>query len=195
VSDPQGRSVPAVHGTRPITPDAPFERALSDYLRARHDARALTDLYGRFVHGEAEFDALMRRVLLRALARSVGDDVRVGRGVLFRHPETFEIGSGVFLGEQTMIQGRVDGTCRIGDRVWIAYIAQQRVELLLELFPDDAGHLGEAGGSGGAHQGFGAFPDADLLGGSHELLGRPRARDALRPPASLRLADVRVKRQ
>jgi acetyltransferase-like isoleucine patch superfamily enzyme len=119
VSDPRGRSVPAVHGTRPITPDAPFERALSDYLRARHDARALTDLYGRFVHGEAEFDALMRRVLLRALARSVGDDVSVGRGVLFRHPETFEIGSGVFLGEQTMIQGRVDGTCRIGDRVWI----------------------------------------------------------------------------
>jgi acetyltransferase-like isoleucine patch superfamily enzyme len=39
--------------------------------------------------------------------------------VLFRHPETFEIGNGVFLGEQTMIQGRVDGTCRIGDHVWI----------------------------------------------------------------------------
>jgi acetyltransferase-like isoleucine patch superfamily enzyme len=119
MSERQGRSVAAVHGKRTIEPDAPFERGLSDYLRARHDARALMELYGRFVQGEAEFDALMRRAVLRALARSVGDDVRVGRGVLFRHPETFEIGNGVFLGEQTMIQGRVDGTCRIGDHVWI----------------------------------------------------------------------------
>lgn len=119
MSERRGRSVAAVHGKRTIEPDAPFERGLSEYLRARHDARALMDLYGRFVQGEAEFDALMRRAVLRALARSVGDDVRVGRGVLFRHPETFEIGNGVFLGEQTMIQGRVDGTCRIGDHVWI----------------------------------------------------------------------------
>ena len=117
--DPPGQIVPAMHGRRPIEPDPPFERGLSEHLRARHDARALMALYGRFVQGEAEFDALMRRALLRALARSVGDDVRVGRGVLFRHPETFEIGDGVFLGEQTMIQGRVDGTCRIGDHVWI----------------------------------------------------------------------------
>lgn len=70
-----------------------------------------------FVQGESEFDAMMRRVVLRALVRSMS--VTVGRGGVFRHPETFEIGSGVFLGEQTMIQGRVNGTCRIGDRVWI----------------------------------------------------------------------------
>jgi acetyltransferase-like isoleucine patch superfamily enzyme len=111
--------VPAVHGARVIEPDPPFERDLSQYLRARHDARALIGLYGRFVQGEAEFDGLMRRALLRALARSVGDGLTVGRGVVFRHPETFEIGAGVFLGEQTVIQGRLNGTCRIGDRVWI----------------------------------------------------------------------------
>jgi acetyltransferase-like isoleucine patch superfamily enzyme len=111
--------VPAVHGARVIEPDPPFERDLSQYLRARHDARALIELYGRFVQGEAEFDGLMRRALLRALARSVGDGLTVGRGVVFRHPETFEIGAGVFLGEQTVIQGRLNGTCRIGDRVWI----------------------------------------------------------------------------
>jgi galactoside O-acetyltransferase len=119
MSERQGRRVAAVHGKRTMAPDAPFERGLSEYLRTRHDARALMELYGRFVQGEAEFDAMMRRALLRALARSVGDGVSVGRGVLFRHPETFEIGNGVFLGEQTMIQGRVDGTCRIGDHVWI----------------------------------------------------------------------------
>ena len=119
MNDHYGRSVPAVHGRRTIEPDAPFERGLSDHLRSRYDARGVADLYGRFVHGEGEFDALMRRAALRALSRAFGDGVMVGRGLVFRHPETFEIGSGVFLGEQTMIQGRVDGTCRIGNQVWI----------------------------------------------------------------------------
>jgi acetyltransferase-like isoleucine patch superfamily enzyme len=117
--DQSTRSVPAVHGTREIEPDAAFERGLAEYLRTVNDAAALIGLYGRFVHGESDFDGMMRRVVLRALVRSMGDGVTVGRGVVFRHPETFEIGSGVFLGEQTMIQGRVNGTCRIGDRVWI----------------------------------------------------------------------------
>ena len=119
MNDRQGRSVPAVHGRRTIEPDAPFERGLSDHLRSRYDARGVAELYGRFVQGEGDFDALMRRAALRALSRTFGDDVMVGRGLVFRHPETFEIGSGVFLGEQTMIQGRADGTCRIGDHVWI----------------------------------------------------------------------------
>ena len=119
MSDHPGRSVSAVHGKRTIEPDAPFERGLSDHLRCRYDARGVAELYGRFVHGEGEFDALMRRAALRALCRMFGDGVMVGRGLVFRHAETFEIGSGVFLGEQAMIQGRVDGTCRIGDHVWI----------------------------------------------------------------------------
>jgi galactoside O-acetyltransferase len=119
VNDRQGRSVPAVHGRRTIEPDAPFERSLSEHLRSRYDARGVAELYGRFVQGEGDFDALMRRAALRALTRTFGDDVMVGRGLVFRHPETFEIGSGVFLGEHTMIQGRADGTCRIGDHVWI----------------------------------------------------------------------------
>jgi len=119
VSDRPGRSVPAVHGRQTIEPDAPFERGLSDHLRSGYDAHGVAELYGRFVHGEGAFDALMRRAALRALSRTFGDGVMVGRGLVFRHPETFEIGSGVFLGEQTMIQGRVDGICRIGDHVWI----------------------------------------------------------------------------
>ena len=119
MNDREGRSVPAVHGRRTIEPDAPFERGLSEHLKSRYDARGVAELYGRFVQGEGDFDALMRRAALRALSRTFGDDVMVGRGLVFRHPETFEIGSGVFLGEQTMIQGRVDGTCRIGDHVWI----------------------------------------------------------------------------
>jgi acetyltransferase-like isoleucine patch superfamily enzyme len=30
-----------------------------------------------------------------------------------------ELGEAVFIGAQTMIQGRFDGTCRIGNHVWI----------------------------------------------------------------------------
>ena len=119
MTDTSARIVPAVHGLRQIAPDPPYERALAAGLRERYTAASLIDLYGRFVSGESDFDALMRRALWRALSKSFGDDVRVGRGVLFRHPEIFEIGSGVFLGEQAMIQGRFDGRCVIGNHVWI----------------------------------------------------------------------------
>ncbi len=153
MSDPTGRIVPAMHGRRAIDQDPAFERGFSDHLRARYDASGLMDLYGRFVQGEAEFDGLMRRGILRALARSVGDGVTVGRGVVFCHPETFEIGNGVFLGEQTIIQGRVDGTCRIGDHVWIgpqAYFDAR--DLVIE-------------------ESVGWGPGAKVLGSSHT--GRP----------------------
>ena len=119
MADIQDRTVEAVHGRRVITPDPPFERELADAMRSRYDARALLELYGRFAHGEAEFDAMMRRATWRSLARRFGDGVQIGRGVLCRHPETFEIGSGVFLGDQAILQGRFDGRCVIGDHVWI----------------------------------------------------------------------------
>jgi len=119
MSDGAARTVPAVHGRRSVEPDASFELGLTEYLRSRYDARGLAELYGRFVHGEGDFDAVMRRAVLRALARRFGNGVSVGRGVVFRHPETFEIGHGVFLGEHAVIQGRADGTCTIGDHVWI----------------------------------------------------------------------------
>src|SRR5262245_8975844 len=109
MSEVISRTVPAVHGRRTVTPDPAFETGLVEHLRTVHDAAALAELYGRFVHGESEFDALMRRALLRAMARVCGDALRVGRAVLFKHPETFAIGAGVFIGEQVMIQGRFDG--------------------------------------------------------------------------------------
>jgi len=119
MSDRATRSVPAVHGRRTIEADPSFELGLAEYLRTRHDPRGLAELYGRFAHGESDFDAVIRRAVLRALARRFGNGVTVGRGVVFRHPETVEIGDGGLLGEQAVIQGRVDGTCTIGDHVWI----------------------------------------------------------------------------
>ena len=119
MADPQKRVVQAVHGRRPIAPDPPFERELAEGLRSRYEPRALLELYGRFAHGEGEFDVIMRRAICRAMTRSFGDGVHIGRGVLWKHPDTFEIGSGVFIGDQAVLQGRFDGRCVIGDHTWI----------------------------------------------------------------------------
>jgi acetyltransferase-like isoleucine patch superfamily enzyme len=69
--------------------------------------------------GETEHDAQMRRAIWRALARRFGHGVRIGRGAIASHPETFEIGDGVFIGEQAFLQGRTDGRCVIGNHAWI----------------------------------------------------------------------------
>jgi acetyltransferase-like isoleucine patch superfamily enzyme len=113
------RIVPAVHGRAAVVPDPPHEVGLAAALRGQYDGRGLLDLYTRFVAGDAAFDVMMRRVLWRALAKEFGSGVRVGRQVLCHHPETFSIGDGVFIGDQVVLQGRFDGTCRIGSHVWI----------------------------------------------------------------------------
>ena len=115
----QSRVVQAVHGLRGTEPDSDFELGLAAHLRSAHEISALTELYGRFAGGEGDFDRLMRRVIWRAGARSMGAGLRVETGVGFKHLETFEIGSGVFIGAQAYIQGRFDGHCRIGDHTWI----------------------------------------------------------------------------
>jgi acetyltransferase-like isoleucine patch superfamily enzyme len=58
-------------------------------------------------------------VAWRALSRRFGHSVRISRGAIGSHFETFEIGNGVFIGEQAFIQGRADGRCIIGDYAWI----------------------------------------------------------------------------
>ena len=120
VSDPGAtRVVSAVHGRQPIARDADEEIALADELRATRTRADLLELASRYAHGDTEADARMRRAVWRALCRHFGHGVQVGRGAIVKHPETFEIGDGVFIGEQVFIQGRFDGRCVIGDRVWI----------------------------------------------------------------------------
>ena len=113
------RLIEAVHALKEQRPDADFEIGLADHLRATYDRPVLFDLYGRFASGGGEFDGLMRRAIWRACCRAFGHGARIEAGVGWKHPETFEIGDGVFIGAQTYIQGRFDGTCRIGNHVWI----------------------------------------------------------------------------
>jgi acetyltransferase-like isoleucine patch superfamily enzyme len=113
------RVVRAAHGLRPVVPDDAGELALADELRARHSREALLELAGRHALADSDGEARMRRAIWRALCRRFGHGVRIGRGALAKHPETFEIGDGVFIGEQAFIQGRFDGRCIIGDHAWI----------------------------------------------------------------------------
>lgn len=114
-----GRIVPAVHGRRAAEPTPTAELSLAAHLRDNSPRDELDQLVTRFAFGTAAFDLMMRRVLIRAIARKCGDGVRVGVGVKFTHLETMEFGDGVFIGDYACIQGRLDGTCRIGSMTWI----------------------------------------------------------------------------
>ena len=109
----------ATFGRREIHEDPSWERDFANWLRESNSRDELHSLFGRFRMGESSFDAFMRRVLLRAMCRAAGHDLQVGVGVVLKHPETMEFGDCVFIGSQVMIQGRFDGTCRIGNHVWI----------------------------------------------------------------------------
>ena len=113
------REVAATFGRREIRQDPAWERDFANWLRESNSRDELHSLFARYRMGESGYDAFMRRVLLRAMCRSAGHDLQVGVGVVLKHPETMEFGDCVFIGSQVMIQGRFDGTCRIGNHVWI----------------------------------------------------------------------------
>jgi len=88
-------------------------------MKAQFRAEAITDLYTRHMHGDDPLNTAMRAVIWKAAARRVGRGLQVGSGVGYKHVETFAIGEGVFIGAQSYLQGRFDGTFEIGDHVWI----------------------------------------------------------------------------
>jgi acetyltransferase-like isoleucine patch superfamily enzyme len=116
---PAASMLRAVHANRQVAPDPPHEVALSRQLREQYGMEGLKDLYSRFAVGDGAFDTMMRRVVWRAIAKSFGNGVTIGPGVGFLHLETFEIGDGVFIGAQCYIQGRFDGTFRVGKMAWL----------------------------------------------------------------------------
>jgi len=126
------REVPATFGRKEAKADPAWEWEFAASLRDKHTPEELHGLYSRHREGEGAFDYLMRRVLLRAMCKRAGHGLQVGPGVVFKHPETMEFGDAVFIGAQAMIQGRYDGTCKIGSHVWIgpqAYFDARSLEL------------------------------------------------------------------
>jgi len=114
-----GRQVAATFGHRELRPDPAWERDFAAFLAESQSKQELLDLFARFRTGESAFDLMMRRVLMHTFCKRVGSDLQVGPDVVLKHPETMEFGDSVFIGAQTMIQGRYDGTCKVGNHVWI----------------------------------------------------------------------------
>jgi acetyltransferase-like isoleucine patch superfamily enzyme len=113
------RTVSATFGQKEVCPDPQWEREFSIWLREKHSPHELLALFSRYREAEGTVEELLRRAVFRALCRRVGQDVKVEPGVVLKHPETMEFGDAVFIGASTMIQGRFDGTCRVGNHVWI----------------------------------------------------------------------------
>lgn len=146
---PEARIVRAMHGRREQPLDPGYHEEFVADLRRTYGNAGLLELYGRFAVGDGFIDAMMRKVIWQAISRRCGAGLQVGSGAGFKHPETFEIGSGVFIGAQAYIQGRYDGTCRIGDNVWIGPQAYMDAR---DLIIED-------------HVGWG--PGAKILGSTH----------------------------
>lgn len=113
------RTVKAVHGVQQIAPDPADEVAESARLRERESREALLESYTAVAYIDRADGLRQRRVLLRALCKSLGHGVHIGVGVLVLHPQTFVIGDAVFIGNQTYLQGRHDGRTVIGAHTWI----------------------------------------------------------------------------
>ena len=111
--------VRAVHGVRTVERDADEEIAFAEELRRSKSRDEILQLAAMHALAEDEQAARMRRAAWRAVTRRFGHGVRIGRGAIGSHFETFEIGDGVFVGEQAFIQGRAGGRCIIGDYAWI----------------------------------------------------------------------------
>jgi acetyltransferase-like isoleucine patch superfamily enzyme len=116
---PRTRIVKAVHGFRKVDRDPAFEIELSKFLSRESNQAGLLDLYRRFVNGEDSLSLLIRRAIFRSIVRRCGDGLVISGQVGFKHLETFEFGSGIFIGAGTYLQGRFDGKCKIGNHVWI----------------------------------------------------------------------------
>jgi acetyltransferase-like isoleucine patch superfamily enzyme len=113
------RTVKAVHGVQKVTRDPADEVDESRRLREQESREALLESFAAAAYMDSADGARQRRVLLRALCKSFGHGVRVGLGVLVLHPQTFEIGDAVFIGNQTFLQGRHDGRAVIGAHTWV----------------------------------------------------------------------------
>lgn len=113
------RVVKAYFGLKKIKKDSSVDLEYAQYLKENLTLRERLAMYDRFKCGETPFDSLMRRIILRSLITKCGNDISVSSFVTFTHPERIEINDGVFIGQYSMLQGRHDGYCSIGRKVWI----------------------------------------------------------------------------
>jgi hypothetical protein len=73
--------------------DPAWEHEFAASLRTSLPRAGLLELFARFSAGEGAFDELMRRILVRAMCASAGQDLQVGPDVVLKHPETMAFGT------------------------------------------------------------------------------------------------------
>jgi hypothetical protein len=112
------RTAPAVFGSKEVLHDSLWEWDLAAHLKQTHSPVELLALFSRYRNEEGPLESQLRGVIFRVMCRTAGH-LHVDIGVAVKNPETMELGDAVFIGSQTMIQGRFDGICRIGNHVWI----------------------------------------------------------------------------
>lgn len=118
--DPQQiRIVSAVFGSAKVQSEPRWEMDFTAHLKAAYSTAELLGIFSRYRNDEGPFESGLRRILFRAMCHSAGEGLQIGPGVVVKHPESLVLGDAVFIGAQAMIQGRYDGTCRIGSHVWI----------------------------------------------------------------------------
>src|SRR5579863_2944470 len=113
------RTVPAQFGRVQVAEDQEWEQQFAVHLKVSHSSSELAALYSRYRGDEGRFESQLRRIIFRAMCKKAGHALRIEPEVMFKHPETMELGDAVFIGSHAMIQGRYDGTCLIGSHVWI----------------------------------------------------------------------------
>ena len=113
------RQVRATFGRHKEQTDPAWQSDFAAFLLESKSRAELMDLFAQFRHGENAFDGLMRRAIMHAVCKRAGSGLQVGCNVVLKHPETMTFGDAVFIGPQTTIQGRFDGSCTIGNHVWI----------------------------------------------------------------------------
>jgi acetyltransferase-like isoleucine patch superfamily enzyme len=113
------RLVPAVFGSAEVVKDAAWEWEFAAQLKLSYSLAELLAMYSRYRSEEGPFETQLRRIIFRSMCKSAGHNLQVGPEAIVKHPERMEFGDAVFIGPQTMIQGRFDGRCQIGSHVWI----------------------------------------------------------------------------
>jgi acetyltransferase-like isoleucine patch superfamily enzyme len=119
VNQAEEHMLTAVFGKAAVVSDPGWEKSFAAHLRKNHSRTELAALYSKYRSDEGVFETTLRRIIFHALCKEVGHGLRLEPEIVVKHPETMIFGDAVFIGAQTMIQGRWEGRCQIGNHVWI----------------------------------------------------------------------------
>ena len=108
-----------VHAKRPLSPDPAVIAEMAQYLVESLTQIERVAALDRFSDGSTALDELMRISIWKALGVRLGKGVKIGRAVRLREPQCFEIGDGVTICDNVILQCHKDGKCIIGTRSWI----------------------------------------------------------------------------